>query len=107
MSQHHHPVDPGLQPERTTLAWNRTLMAFVVVAAFFLRWSGEQGGVVIVLFAGALAVALSIWATQRRRYSHRTHVMRATTGQPTVGPTLALGAAVVLLGAAGLAVIAW
>lgn len=102
---HTHPNDPGLQPERTTLAWNRTLMAFVIVAAFFLRWGNQQGVVVVGLFAAALAVALTIWATQRTRYSQSVRAMRQPQGSPKVGPAVALGAAVVLLGAAGLVVI--
>ncbi|NHU86004.1 DUF202 domain-containing protein [Kocuria sp. JC486] len=104
-ARHSAVVDPGLQPERTTLAWSRTLMAFVTVAALFLRWGGEHGAVVVLLFGGAIAVALAIGATQRRRYTHRAQAMGQPTGQPKVGPAVALSAAAVLLGAAGLAVI--
>lgn len=100
-----HPVDPGLQPERTTLAWNRTLMAFVIVAAFFLRW-GEQHGVVVVgLFGAALAMALSIWATQATRHSRSVRSIQQAQASPNVWPAVALGASVILLGAAGLTVI--
>lgn len=101
----HHPVDPGLQPERTTLAWNRTLMAFVIVAAFFLRWGNEHGVVVVILFGAALTVAIAIWVTQRHRHGHSVQTMRSPQTRTRVAPAIALGSAVVLLGAAGLVVI--
>lgn len=102
---HLHTGDPGLQPERTTLAWNRTLMAFVIVAALFLRWGNQQGVVVVGLFAAALAVALTIWATQWTRHTRSVRAMQNPHSRPRIGPAVTLGAAVVLLGAAGLVVI--
>ncbi|WP_231559490.1 DUF202 domain-containing protein [Kocuria sp. ZOR0020] len=101
----HEPVDPGLQPERTTLAWSRTLMAYVIVAAFFLRWAGEHGVVVVVLFGAAIAVALAIGATQRTRHTAYSRAIGRNSAEPNAGPAVALSASVVLLGAAGLVVI--
>ncbi|KAA9394307.1 DUF202 domain-containing protein [Kocuria coralli] len=103
--RHGRAADPGLQPERTTLAWNRTLVSFVVVAAFFLRWGPEHGAVVVVLFGAALAVALGIWLTQRPRYAQRTETIARNLHRASVGAPLLLGAAVVLLGTAALVVV--
>ncbi|MDQ0239512.1 DUF202 domain-containing protein [Arthrobacter bambusae] len=66
-----HPThgDPGLQPERTSLAWGRTMMALVTVSAFFLRWLPHHGFHILSLFSVSSAAAAAIYFTQRRRYS--------------------------------------
>ncbi|MDQ0677000.1 putative membrane protein YfcA [Arthrobacter pascens] len=72
MARSRHPVgqhgDPGLQPERTTLAWGRTMMALVTVSAIFLRWLPQHGLPILLLFAVAATAAGTIYLTQRRRY---------------------------------------
>jgi MFS superfamily sulfate permease-like transporter len=64
--------DPGLQPERTTLAWGRTMFALVTASAIFLRWLPQHGLPILLLFAVAAAAAAAIYFTQRRRYSAST-----------------------------------
>lgn len=72
MARFHLPAgthgDPGLQPERTSLAWGRTMMALVTVSAIFLRWLPVHGLPILLLFAVSAGAALAIYLTQRRRY---------------------------------------
>lgn len=49
--------DPGLQPERTRLAWRRTMLAITAVALLTVRLSLSRGA----LGAGLAALALAGW----------------------------------------------
>lgn len=68
--------DPGLQPERTTLAWGRTMLSLVAVSATFLRWLPHRGLPVILLFGISTATATAIYLTQRRRYRISANAIR-------------------------------
>jgi len=61
--------DPGLQPERTALAWRRTALALMVgpvVAARLLV--PELGVVAAVAAAGGLALAIYVAVSSSARY---------------------------------------
>lgn len=92
--------DPGLQPERTALAWQRTALALVVgpvVAARSLV--PELGAIALGAIAGGLALGISatVVAVRRRRgVPHGAAILLVTALVPMVGGLLALG---LLLGA--------
>jgi hypothetical protein len=95
--------DPGLQPERTELAWRRTATAIAVGSLIALRllpvalghpaWIG--GGVAGVLFAGW------IWLQARTRFRRGYQVLLAAglKGRPRMpgGGLMALTALAVFL----------
>lgn len=90
--------DPGLQPERTVLAWTRTVLSTAVVAVLVFK-SGVQTENML-LCANGLGLALSatvfLWLRCQRRmlcdHGH-TSVMRAWP--------MALASMSVVAGAAG------
>ncbi|KLU11068.1 MULTISPECIES: DUF202 domain-containing protein [unclassified Kocuria] len=98
-------ADLGLQPERTTMAWGRTLMSFVVVSAVFLRWLPQHGPFVLVLFGLAVLTAGSIYLTQRPRYARSARGISREESAPEAGAVLATALAVLVLGALGVWVV--
>nr|WP_225776956.1 DUF202 domain-containing protein [Pseudomonas sp. Marseille-Q3773] len=89
-------LDPGLQAERTELAWRRTWLALVVVVGLALR----QGDLPLAALVGI--ATLMLLARQGRRYSEGLAMLRAERGQPAILPVVALGSAVCLMALAGL-----
>ena len=69
--------DPGLQPERTLLAWRRTCLAFGVASLVGMRFTMPQLGLVAVLLgilgAGLAVLAYALAATGYRRAHASLH----------------------------------
>ena len=49
-------VDPGLQPERTSLAWFRTLLGYGALMALALKHNWHQAGFLFWVSIGVLAI---------------------------------------------------
>ncbi|MBN6753173.1 MULTISPECIES: DUF202 domain-containing protein [Kocuria] len=94
--------DPGLQPERTSLAWGRTLLALVVAAALLLRWLPHHGLAPVLPLVAAAVLALGIWLRQGLRYRRGARSVALESSAPDPLEILAISAAVVVLGALSL-----
>jgi len=55
-------ADPGLQPERTSLAWFRTMLGYGALMALAIKHNWQQAGMLFWISIGILAhVALILW----------------------------------------------
>lgn len=62
------PFDPGMQPERTALAWRRTALALVIAAAVGFRVLPALLGPLALVGAGAgIAIAFAVFVASHRR----------------------------------------
>ncbi|MCB5169724.1 DUF202 domain-containing protein [Streptomyces bambusae] len=93
--------DPGLQPERTRLAWRRTTLACTVVAALAVRQAVR--GPATPLHLSAVALTALLWLAFLRTAHHRIADLAAPR-PPGLAPRSALGAALFTVALAGMAV---
>ena len=69
-------ADPGLQPQRTALAWSRTSLAVFINALLALRTGAQLGRTfvvalgIVLLFAAAGIVACGAWRQRCLAHSH-------------------------------------
>jgi uncharacterized membrane protein YidH (DUF202 family) len=98
------PTDPGLQPERTSLAWRRTAMSVLVGSLALAKMLGNDLPVpAMVIAVVGIMWAMDLALTARRRYVHGASalVYAAARGPGVqVARTAAVGAllGVVILG---------
>ncbi|WP_084541808.1 DUF202 domain-containing protein [Halomonas cupida] len=92
--QLHH--DPGLQPERTVLAWGRTVVSCLLVSLGLLRWLPTYPH--LVSSSVSLALILTGWclATQRQRYRRQSLGIVKQKITPALGLIFATGLSVSL-----------
>ncbi|QGU03378.1 DUF202 domain-containing protein [Corynebacterium comes] len=94
--------DPGLQPERTTLAWTRTTVSFAVSSAILLRWLPYYGVLVVTLILLLVAMALGIYLSQTARHRAAVRGLVAGRVQAQVGAVLAMTAGMMVFGVSGI-----
>lgn len=97
--------DAGLQPERTLLAWRRTLLSLLAVSTLFLRWIPQHGVFTFGLIGVAMLTVLGIWLGQWRRYRISARAIALNRTHVALGDIAALGLACAVLGALGLYVV--
>ncbi|MFE4837313.1 DUF202 domain-containing protein [Arthrobacter sp. NPDC056691] len=94
--------DPGLQPERTALAWGRTVLTLIAASAVTLRWIPDQGPFVLAMFGLTVTAGSGIYLTQRRRYRRSIEGIRSGRLTPDTAAVLWTAGACVALGAVGI-----
>jgi len=97
-----HP-DPGLQPERTALAWTRTLISCLALMALLVRHLPDQP---IRVVASAVLLGLIVTVATfslKRRYLRQCHGIEVEQVRPAARTVALLGAGLACV-AGGLAV---
>lgn len=95
--------DPGVQNERTALAWTRTGLSLLGGSLLVARLSVTQLGAAAVLVV-VCCVPLSCWilATSHRRYRAAAEALHAQTRLPDGALPAAVSALTVILGGSAL-----
>ncbi|UYQ77424.1 DUF202 domain-containing protein [Glutamicibacter sp. JL.03c] len=99
------PRDPGLQPERTVMAWSRTMYSFFITGAIFLHWLPAIGASAIWLCALSVLAGLGILGSQRTRYRRMDQQLRRQRMQADATAVLATTALLVIVAAGALALV--
>lgn len=102
--------DPGLQPERTELAWRRTALALGVGSLIAMRLLPAEFGDVTWTLVGAAGLAVSggIWLLARRRYRAVNDALRREGDRahlPGAALLVALALFVAAIGPVALAIV--
>lgn len=95
----------GLTNERTTMAWQRTALAFVAAGALVARQS-HSAPIALPVLAGVVVVAGWMLVAAGRRYSHRGGALRAGDPVVAVHHVATTAVAATALAVASLAIVA-
>ena len=94
--------DPGLQPERTSLAWTRTVLGYLVVATVCLKAAPLAGVSAVVSAVAFLGLAVVVALRRVPRYAGALRQMETGRPQPPLLEVLALSSLTAALAAAWL-----
>ena len=97
--------DPGLQPERTILAWNRTFLALMACGLLFLRWLPVHHAWALLPLALAIGGAFAILIGRQRSVERAAQAIRLERAHPPVGAGLGLAGLLVATGLTALLLI--
>jgi uncharacterized membrane protein YidH (DUF202 family) len=99
--------DPGLQPERTLMSWQRTTLALMAGIAAGVHYVASDLGGAPAIFAGVTAIALAIaaYAGAHRRYIQGTRELLEFSTLRTISAWPLLLLAVVCLSGGIIAVL--
>lgn len=96
------PPEPGRQLERTTLSWNRTLVALAGCAALLIRDGlGQSGALAVVVGGIVLVVALVLALVVHRAYRARGAMTRRPSVFAGAGMPMLVTALVSVMALAG------
>ncbi|MFF9492940.1 DUF202 domain-containing protein [Streptomyces flaveolus] len=90
--------DPGLQPERTRLAWRRTTLSGTVAAVLAAKATLHAGPTPSAVLAAALCCAL--WLGFLYIAHRRIRALASTSRPPVIAPVNATAAALCTVGLA-------
>jgi uncharacterized membrane protein YidH (DUF202 family) len=94
--------DPGLQPERTLLAWRRTLMTLLVVCTIFLRWIPRFGLIALLPIIFSLMAGILIQIGLNARYRKSARGLKQERVPAPLREVVVLGGTVIVLSAVGI-----
>lgn len=104
--------DPGLQPERTELAWRRTVLAigvgYLIVLRVLRPLSPGAGSAWLALGLAWVTFAVVLWSRARARHIHITRALLAIrpVAMPDARMLLGLTCSVLVCGALSAASVA-
>ena len=107
------PADPGLQPERTALAWRRTSLALIALSLGSARVTWQFLGPWALALA-AVGAGLGVWLAlyEGRRYERHSTLLRTGEGVAdglapalTAGLTVMIGIAALITALSGVPIL--